>query len=201
MQFIDEATIHVRAGKGGAGCLSFRREEYVAKGGPNGGDGGDGGDVWLVAEGALNTLIDFRYQPRYAAGNGQPGSGRNKTGAQGATKEIKVPVGTSVIDEDTQELLGDLTAPHQRLLVAQGGRHGFGNTRFKSSTNRAPRRSFGGGSPLDSPCGGHYHARPLGHPPGGGLAVRLELAAPGIRRAAGPAVRRSTWLTRNSKAQ
>lgn len=144
MQFIDEATIHVHAGKGGGGCLSFRREKNVAKGGPDGGDGGDGGDVSLVAEGALNTLIDFRYQPRYRAGNGQPGSGRNKTGAQGEGKAIKVPVGTSVIDEATQEVLGDLTVPGQQLLVARGGRHGFGNARFKSSTNRAPRRTTPG---------------------------------------------------------
>ncbi|MCZ6659683.1 MAG: Obg family GTPase CgtA [Gammaproteobacteria bacterium] len=144
MQFIDEATIHVLAGKGGNGCLSFRREKNVAKGGPDGGDGGDGGDVWLIADGALNTLIDFRYQPRFSAGNGQPGSGRNKTGAQGANRAIKVPVGTSVLDEDTQEVLGDLTVDGQRLLVVQGGRHGFGNTRFKSSTNRAPRRTTPG---------------------------------------------------------
>lgn len=145
MQFIDEATIHVLAGKGGNGCLSFRREKNVAKGGPDGGDGGDGGDVWLIADGALNTLIDFRYQPRFSAGNGQPGSGRNKTGAQGANRAIKVPVGTSVLDEDTQEVLGDLTVDGQRLLVVQGGRHGFGNTRFKSSTNRAPRKITPGG--------------------------------------------------------
>ncbi len=144
MQFIDDATNHVHAGKGGSGCLSFRREKNVAKGGPDGGDGGDGGDVSLVAEEALNTLIDFRYQPRYRAGNGQPGSGRTNTGAQGEDKAIKVPVGTSVIDEDTQEVLGDLTVPGQQLLVARGGRHGFGNTRFKSSTNRAPRRTTPG---------------------------------------------------------
>ena len=144
MQFIDEATVTVHAGKGGDGCLSFRREKFVARGGPDGGDGGDGGDVVLVADSALNTLVDFRYQPRYRAGNGQPGSGRNKTGADGESRDIRVPLGTSVVDADTLELLGDLTEPGQRLLVARGGRHGLGNTRFKSSTNRAPRRTTPG---------------------------------------------------------
>ena len=144
MQFIDEATVYVHAGKGGDGCLSFRREKFVARGGPDGGDGGDGGDVVLVADAALNTLVDFRYQPRYRAGNGQPGSGRNKTGAHGENREVRVPLGTSVVDADTLELLGDLTEPGQRLLVARGGQHGLGNTRFKSSTNRAPRRTTPG---------------------------------------------------------
>ena len=144
MQFIDEATVYVHAGKGGDGSLSFRREKFVARGGPDGGDGGDGGDVHLVADAALNTLVDFRYRPRYRAGNGQPGSGRNKTGAQGEDREIKVPLGTSVVDAETRELLGDLTEPGQRLLVARGGPHGLGNTRFKSSTNRAPRRTTPG---------------------------------------------------------
>ena len=144
MQFIDEATVYVHAGKGGDGCLSFRREKFVARGGPDGGDGGAGGDVFLVADAALNTLVDFRYQPRYRGGNGQPGSGRNKTGPRGEDQDIKVPLGTSVVDADTRELLGDLTTPGQRLLVARGGRHGLGNTRFKSSTNRAPRRTTPG---------------------------------------------------------
>ncbi len=144
MQFIDEATIRVEAGKGGHGCLSFRREKYVARGGPDGGDGGDGGDVILVADPALNTLIDFRYQPRYRAGNGTPGSGRNKTGARGEDRRVRVPVGTSVIDDETLETIGDLTDAGQTLLVAAGGRHGVGNTRFKSSTNRAPRRTTPG---------------------------------------------------------
>ncbi len=140
MQFIDEATVHVHAGRGGDGALSFRREKFVARGGPDGGDGGDGGDVIMVADASLNTLVDFRYQPRYRAGNGQPGSGRNKTGAHGEQCEIRVPLGTTVIDADTREPIGDITEPGQRLLVARGGRHGLGNTRFKSSTNRAPRR-------------------------------------------------------------
>ena len=141
MQFIDEATIRVEAGKGGGGCLSFRREKYIARGGPDGGDGGIGGSVVLIADAALNTLIDFRYQPLYRAANGQPGSGRNKTGAGGADKRVRVPVGTAVIDDETLETVGDITAAGQELLVAIGGDHGFGNTHFKSSTNRAPRRT------------------------------------------------------------
>ncbi len=144
MQFIDEASIRVEAGKGGPGCLSFRREKYVARGGPDGGDGGAGGDVILVADPDLNTLVDFRFQPRYRAANGRPGSGRNKTGAQGPDREIPVPVGTSVIDEETLETLGDLTTPGQTLLVARGGARGLGNARFKSSTNRAPRKTTPG---------------------------------------------------------
>jgi GTP-binding protein len=144
MQFIDEATIHVEAGKGGHGCLSFRREKYVARGGPDGGDGGEGGDVVLVADTALNTLVDFRYQPRYKGANGQPGSGRQKTGAGGDDKRVKVPVGTSVIDEETLESLGDLIRDGQELVVARGGHRGIGNAHFKSSTNRAPRRTTPG---------------------------------------------------------
>jgi len=144
MQFIDEATIHVEAGKGGHGCLSFRREKYVARGGPDGGDGGDGGDVVLVADTALNTLVDFRYQPRYKGANGQPGSGRQKTGAGGDDKRVKVPVGTSIIDEETLESIGDLTRNGQELVVARGGHRGIGNAHFKSSTNRAPRRTTPG---------------------------------------------------------
>lgn len=141
MKFVDEARIRVFAGQGGAGCLSFRREKYVARGGPDGGDGGDGGSVFLRADPALNTLVDYRFQRLYRAGNGGPGRGRNCTGASGADLELPVPVGTVVLDEDTGEQLGDLTAPGQRLLVARGGFHGLGNTRFKSSTNRAPRQT------------------------------------------------------------
>jgi len=144
MQFIDEASIRVEAGKGGNGCLSFRREKYVARGGPDGGDGGDGGDVVLVADEALNTLVDFRFQPLYRAEVGEAGAGRNKTGARGDTRRVRAPVGTTVIDEDTLEVLGDLTEPGQELLVARGGRRGLGNTHFKSSTNRAPRRTTPG---------------------------------------------------------
>ncbi|KUJ79665.1 Obg family GTPase CgtA [Microbulbifer flavimaris] len=144
MKFVDEAPIYVQAGKGGNGCLSFRREKFVEKGGPDGGDGGDGGSVYLVADESLNTLVDYRYQPRYKAESGEPGRGRNCTGAKGEDLELKVPVGTTVIDTDTGETLGDLTEPGERLMVAQGGWHGLGNTRYKSSTNRAPRQTTNG---------------------------------------------------------
>ena len=144
MQFIDEATVWVEAGKGGNGALSFRREKYIPKGGPDGGDGGDGGSVYLVADEQLNTLVDFRFQPRYKAKNGQPGAGRNRTGGAGEDFRVKVPVGTTILDEETLEHLGDLTEHGEALLVAQGGRRGLGNARFKSSTNRAPRKTVPG---------------------------------------------------------
>ena len=144
MQFIDQATVYVRAGKGGGGALSFRREKFIPRGGPDGGDGGAGGDVVLVADEALNTLVDFRYQPRYQAGNGEPGGGRNRTGARGEDRLIKVPMGTTVTDADLGEVLGDLRVHGQRLRVAKGGRYGLGNARFKSSVNRAPRRTTRG---------------------------------------------------------
>ena len=144
MKFVDEASIRVMAGKGGNGCLSFRREKYVARGGPDGGDGGDGGSVFLVADAAMNTMVDYRFQRQYRAQSGESGRGRNCTGASGVDLVLPVPVGTSVIDEDTEEVLGDLTDAGQRLLVAQGGFHGLGNTRFKSSVNRAPRQTSAG---------------------------------------------------------
>lgn len=144
MKFVDEVSIRVEAGRGGDGCLSFRRERNLAKGGPDGGDGGDGGDVILEAQADLNTLVDFRYQPRYRAESGQAGAGRDMTGRRGEDALVKVPVGTLVVDEDSGEPLGDLAVAGQRLRVAAGGRHGLGNTRFKSSTNRAPRRTTPG---------------------------------------------------------
>ncbi len=144
MQFVDEASIHVAAGKGGNGCLSFRREKYIAKGGPDGGDGGHGGDVILVGDDSLNTLIDFRYQRRYRAENGEGGQGRQCSGKAGENLYIQVPVGTTVSDEDTLEVWGDITEIGQELTVAQGGRRGLGNTRFKTSTNRAPRKTTNG---------------------------------------------------------
>lgn len=144
MKFVDEAPIRVQAGKGGNGCLSFRREKYIAKGGPNGGDGGDGGSVFLRADESINTLVDYRYQRSYQAQNGQPGGGRNCAGKSGDDLHLNVPVGTTVLDEDTEEVLGDLTEAGQVLKVAQGGHHGLGNTRFKSSTNRAPRQTTPG---------------------------------------------------------
>ncbi len=144
MKFVDEATIRVRAGNGGNGALSFRREKYVERGGPDGGDGGNGGSVWLVADSAMNTLADFRVARKFSAGNGQPGAGRNKTGRSGDDLEVRVPCGTVVRDVDTGELIGDLTADGQRQKVADGGRGGMGNTRFKSSVNRAPRKTTPG---------------------------------------------------------
>lgn len=144
MKFVDEATVRVQAGNGGHGCLSFRRERFVAKGGPDGGDGGHGGSVWLVADDSINTLVDFRVARKFRAESGQPGAGRNRTGRSGADLEVNVPCGTIVHDVDTDEILGDLTAAGQRLKVAEGGQGGLGNTRFKSSTNRAPRKTTQG---------------------------------------------------------
>ena len=144
MKFVDEATIRVLAGNGGHGCLSFRREKYVEKGGPDGGDGGRGGSVYLVADRALNTLADFRVARRFRAESGQGGAGRNKTGRSGNDLDVMVPCGTVVHDVDTGELLCDLTTEGQRQMVAEGGRGGLGNTRFKSSTNRAPRKTTNG---------------------------------------------------------
>ncbi|MAT51807.1 MAG: GTPase ObgE [Porticoccaceae bacterium] len=144
MKFVDEAPIVVYAGKGGNGCLSFRREKYIPKGGPDGGDGGDGGSIFLEADDSINTLVDYRYQRQYRAESGESGRGGNCRGKSGADLVLKVPVGTTVIDEDTQEILGDLTSVGQRLKVAQGGFHGLGNTRFKSSVNRAPRQTTPG---------------------------------------------------------
>lgn len=144
MKFVDEATITVHAGKGGNGCLSFRREKYVPRGGPDGGDGGKGGSVFLEAQSGLNTLADFRFTRSFAAENGKGGSGRNCAGRAGEDILIPVPEGTLVADTDTGEVIGDLVKDGDRLLVAQGGDGGFGNTRFKSSTNRAPRRTTTG---------------------------------------------------------
>ena len=144
MKFIDEAIINVEAGHGGHGCLSFRREKFIPFGGPDGGDGGNGGSVYFEGNKNINTLIDFRYQRNYKAANGQSGKGGNCTGKQGDDLIIQVPVGTLVYDKDTDELLGDIKDEHQRLLVAQGGFHGLGNTRYKSSINRAPRQTSQG---------------------------------------------------------
>jgi len=140
MKFVDEATIRVQAGNGGHGCLSFLREKFRAMGGPDGGDGGDGGSVYLVANPAMNTLADFRVARKFRADSGQSGAGRNKTGRSGADLDVRIPIGTVVHDVDTGELLCDLTKAGQRQRVADGGHHGMGNTRFKSSVNRAPRK-------------------------------------------------------------
>lgn len=140
MKFVDEAVIRVEAGDGGSGCVSFRREKYVPDGGPDGGDGGDGGSVYLQADENLNTLIDYRFERFHFAERGKNGRGRDCTGHGGEDLILKVPVGTRAVDEETQEALGDLKTHGQKLLVAKGGFHGLGNTRFKSSTNRAPRQ-------------------------------------------------------------
>ncbi|MCK8043871.1 Obg family GTPase CgtA [Shewanella sp. 1CM18E] len=140
MKFVDEAIIRVEAGNGGSGCVSFRREKYVPDGGPDGGDGGDGGSVYLQADENLNTLITYQFERFHIAERGKNGRGRDCTGHGGEDLILKVPVGTRAIDNDTEESLGDLTTHGQKLLVAKGGFHGLGNTRFKSSTNRAPRQ-------------------------------------------------------------
>ncbi len=144
MKFLDQAKIYVRSGNGGNGCVSFRREKYIAFGGPNGGDGGKGGDVWAVATSNLNTLIDFRYKQHFKGGTGIHGMGRDRTGADGKDVEIFVPVGTQIFDETGDHLLIDLTEPDQRVLLAKGGNGGWGNARFKTSTNQAPRRANDG---------------------------------------------------------
>jgi GTP-binding protein len=144
MKFVDEATIKVHAGKGGNGCLSFRREKYIPKGGPDGGDGGDGGSVFLVGADGLNTLIDFRYTRNFKAESGQQGSSAECTGRGGEHLVLQVPIGTTVLDDETGDVLGDITELGQELKIAQGGFHGLGNTRYKSSTNRAPRQTSPG---------------------------------------------------------
>ena len=144
MKFVDEAKIKVMAGAGGNGCLSFRREKFIPFGGPDGGDGGDGGDVYLLADTQVNTLIDFRYQRHFKAERGEHGRGRLCSGARGEDLIIKVPVGTEAWDDDTNELIGDLTEAGKKLLVAKGGWHGLGNARYKSSINRAPRQTSDG---------------------------------------------------------
>jgi GTP-binding protein len=140
MKFVDEATIRVQAGNGGHGTLSFRREKYVERGGPDGGDGGHGGSVFLVADSSINTLADFRVARRFGAESGKAGAGRNKTGRSGVDLNVNVPTGTVINDVDTGELIADLAAPGESIKVADGGRGGQGNARFKSSVNRAPRK-------------------------------------------------------------
>lgn len=144
MKFVDEADIWVEAGCGGNGCVSFRREKYVPRGGPDGGDGGRGGSVKLVAREGINTLVDFRVRRRFRAKIGRGGAGKDRTGVSGEDLVVEVPKGTIIGDLDTDEVLGDLTEDGETLLVARGGRGGLGNTRFKSSVNRAPRQSTQG---------------------------------------------------------
>lgn len=144
MKFVDEATIRVQAGNGGHGALSFRREKFIEKGGPDGGDGGDGGSVYLLADSSVNTLVDFRVARKFRAESGQGGAGKNRTGRSGKDLEVNVPCGTIIRDVDTGELIGDLTEAGDRIKVAEGGRGGLGNEHFKSSTNRAPRKTTHG---------------------------------------------------------
>src|SRR5262245_14298944 len=141
MKFLDEAKIYLRSGKGGPGCISFRREKFIEFGGPDGGDGGKGGDVIFEAVGNLNTLIDFRYQQHFRAKNGLPGEGQNKTGASAPDLVIAVPPGTEILADDGETPIADLDHVGARMLVLEGGIGGRGNTRFKSSTNQAPRRA------------------------------------------------------------
>lgn len=144
MKFVDEAKIQVEAGKGGNGACSFLRLKFMPFGGPDGGDGGDGGSVYLRADESINTLVDYRYVRAYKADDGERGGGQNCTGKSGKDLYLRVPVGTMIYDDDTDELIGDLAAPGEVTCVAQGGKHGVGNARFKSSVNRAPRRTIPG---------------------------------------------------------
>ena len=146
MKFVDEAVVEVEAGKGGDGCLSFARARNRPRGGPDGGDGGAGGSVLLLGDAGMNTLVDFRATPRFRAAGGQAGRGRGMTGAAGADLEVPVPVGTTVVDVETRDAIGDVATPGTTLLVARGGARGLGNRRFKTSTNRAPRRTTSGRS-------------------------------------------------------
>src|SRR5438105_2132954 len=156
MKFLDQAKIYIRSGDGGSGCVSFRREKFIEFGGPNGGDGGKGGDVVAEAVDGLNTLIDYRYQQHFKAQNGRPGMGKDRHGANGTDVVLKVPAGTQIYEEDGETLIADLTAVGQGARLARGGNGGFGNTHFKSATNRAPR-----------------HANP--GQPGQELTIRLRL--------------------------
>jgi len=144
MKFLDQAKIYIKAGNGGSGSSSFRREKYVEFGGPDGGDGGNGGSIILESERNLNTLVDFRYRQHFKAENGNPGSNKNKTGGSGKNLTLKVPVGTQIYEEDNNTLIYDLTKDKEKFVVATGGEGGLGNTRFKSSTNRAPRKKTNG---------------------------------------------------------
>ncbi|KCZ93456.1 GTPase ObgE [Hyphomonas johnsonii] len=141
MKFLDQTKVYIKSGGGGAGCVSFRREKFVEYGGPDGGDGGRGGDVWAEAVEGLNTLIDYRYQQHHKAKRGGHGMGKQRTGARGDDVTLKLPVGTQIFEEDQETLIADLTEVGQRVLLASGGNGGWGNLRFKSSTNQAPRRA------------------------------------------------------------
>ena len=141
MKFLDQARVFIKSGDGGNGCLSFRREKFIEFGGPDGGDGGRGGDVVVRAVDGLNTLIDYRFRQHLKAGKGRGGMGKGRTGASGKTEILAVPAGTQILDEDNSTILADLTESGQQVVIAEGGRGGFGNAHYKSSTNRAPRRA------------------------------------------------------------
>ncbi|MFY0624236.1 MAG: GTPase ObgE [Pelagimonas sp.] len=149
MKFLDLCKVIIRSGSGGNGCISFRREKFIEYGGPDGGDGGRGGDVWAEAVDGLNTLIDFRYQQHWFAGNGQSGMGNGRTGKDGGEIVLKVPVGTEILDEDEETVIADLTKLGQRIQLAKGGNGGWGNLHFKTSTNQAPRRANPGQPNID----------------------------------------------------
>ena len=144
MKFVDQVQIEVEAGNGGDGCLSFRREKYIPRGGPDGGDGGEGGNIYLQADQRVNTLVDFRFKRAFKARNGHPGEGRNKTGKSADDLFVKVPIGTQIYEEDNNTLVYDFKKNKEKYLVAAGGKGGLGNVRFKSSTNRAPRKKTNG---------------------------------------------------------
>ncbi|AFP85360.1 Obg family GTPase CgtA [secondary endosymbiont of Heteropsylla cubana] len=144
MQFVDSINILVAGGDGGKGCISFRREKYIPRGGPDGGNGGDGGDVWLLADENLNSLVDYRFKKKFFAESGQNGKSRDCTGRRGKDVVIKVPVGTRILDVRTQAVIGDMTSHEQQLMIAKGGLRGLGNACFKSSTNRSPRKKTNG---------------------------------------------------------
>ena len=144
MKFLDQAKIYVKAGDGGSGSASFRREKFIEFGGPDGGDGGHGGSIVFVVDKNLNTLIDFRYQQHFKAEKGKDGKGKKKTGKSGKNLILKVPIGTQIFEEDNNTLIEDLTSPEQKIVIANGGKSGLGNVRFKSSTNRAPRKKTDG---------------------------------------------------------
>ncbi|WP_343153344.1 Obg family GTPase CgtA [Buchnera aphidicola (Mindarus keteleerifoliae)] len=140
MKFIDIATIHVIAGNGGNGCISFRREKYIPKGGPNGGDGGNGGNIWIIADRNLNTLVEYRFKKTFLAKNGENGKGKNCSGKTAPDIYLDVPIGTRIINDETSEIITDLKLHQQKILIAKGGWRGIGNSRFKSSVNRTPRK-------------------------------------------------------------
>jgi len=144
MKFLDQAKIYIKAGDGGSGSASFRREKFIEFGGPDGGDGGHGGSIVFTADNNLNTLIDFRYQQHFKADKGENGKGKKKTGKSGKDLILKVPVGTQIFEEDNNTLIEDLVKPEQKIIIANGGKGGLGNVRFKSSTNRTPRKKTDG---------------------------------------------------------